>query len=108
MTQDPSSDHDIQLLNLESFDDFNIQEALSGTEATSWREAMDSEYQSLMENGTWQLVPQPSDRKLVSCKWLLRKKFHADGTISRYKARLLARATAGCLIHPGPGSGGSS
>ena len=91
MTQDPSSDHDIQLLNLESFDDFNIQEALSGTEATSWHEAMDSEYQSLMENGTWQLVPQPSDRKLVSCKWLLRKKFHADGTISRYKARLVAR-----------------
>ena len=53
---------------------------------------MDSEYQSaLMDNGTWQLVPAPPNRKLVTCKWLLRKKFHADGTISRYKARLVAR-----------------
>ena len=52
---------------------------------------MDSEYQSLMENGTWQLVPPPADRKLVSCKWLLRKKLNADGSISRYKARLVAR-----------------
>ena len=91
MIQDPSIDRDLQLLNLESFDDVNIQEALSGTEAISWREAMASEYQSLMENGTWQLVPQPPDRKLVSCKWLLRKKFNADGSISRYKARLVAR-----------------
>ncbi|MCO5612448.1 hypothetical protein L7F22_066715 [Adiantum nelumboides] len=52
---------------------------------------MDSEYQSLMANGTWQLVPAPPNRKLVICKWLLRKKFHADGSVSRYKARLVAR-----------------
>ncbi|MCO5596800.1 hypothetical protein L7F22_050870 [Adiantum nelumboides] len=52
---------------------------------------MDSEYQSLMANGTWQLVPAPPNRKLVTCKWLLRKKFHADGSISRYKARLVPR-----------------
>ncbi|MCO5580165.1 hypothetical protein L7F22_034032 [Adiantum nelumboides] len=52
---------------------------------------MDCEYQSLMANGTWQLVPAPPNRKLVTCKWLLRKKFHADGSVSRYKARLVAR-----------------
>ncbi|MCO5609148.1 hypothetical protein L7F22_063370 [Adiantum nelumboides] len=44
-----------------------------------------------MANGTWQLVPAPPNRKLVTCKWLLRKKFHADGSVSRYKARLVAR-----------------
>ncbi|MCO5574886.1 hypothetical protein L7F22_028680 [Adiantum nelumboides] len=52
---------------------------------------MDCEYQSLMANGTWQLVPAPPNRKLVTCKWLLRKKFHADGSVSLYKARLVAR-----------------
>ncbi len=91
MSQIETPNHDLYLFNHESFDDLTIQEALSGSEATSWREAMDAEYQSLMENGTWYLVPPPTDRKLVTCKWLLRKKFHADGTISRYKARLVAR-----------------
>jgi hypothetical protein len=91
MIQTETPNPDLNLFNLESFDDLSIQEALSGSEAASWREAMDSEYQSLIENGTWYLVPPPTDRKLVSCKWLLRKKFNADGTISRYKARLVAR-----------------
>ncbi|MCO5569492.1 hypothetical protein L7F22_023205 [Adiantum nelumboides] len=52
---------------------------------------MDSEYQSLMENGTWQLVAALPDRNLVTYKWLLRKKLHVDGSISRYKAKLVAR-----------------
>ena len=91
MIQDHPLDRDLYLYNHESLDTLSIQEALSGPEADSWREAMDSEYQSLMDNGTWRLVPPPTDRKLVSCKWLLRKKFNADGSISRYKARLVAR-----------------
>ncbi|MCO5600644.1 hypothetical protein L7F22_054759 [Adiantum nelumboides] len=84
-------DFDRLLLIVETIDEISLDEALSGPEASSWRQAMDSEYQSLMANGTWQLVPAPPNRKLVTCKWLLRKKFHADGSVSRYKARLVAR-----------------
>ncbi|MCO5569460.1 hypothetical protein L7F22_023172 [Adiantum nelumboides] len=84
-------DFDSLLLVVETIDEISLDEALSGPEASSWRQAMDSEYQSLMADGTWQLVPAPPNRKLVTCKWLLRKKFHADGSVSRYKARLVAR-----------------
>ncbi|MCO5547459.1 hypothetical protein L7F22_000909 [Adiantum nelumboides] len=86
------SDNDFErlLLVVETIDEISLDEALSGPEASSWRQAMDSEYQSLTANGTWQLVPAPPSRKLVTCKWLLRKKFHADGSVSRYKARLVA------------------
>ncbi|MCO5598059.1 hypothetical protein L7F22_052149 [Adiantum nelumboides] len=84
-------DFDSLLLVVETIDEISLDEALSGPEASSWHQAMDSEYQSLMANGTWQLVPAPPNRKLVTCKWLLRKKFHADGSVSRYKARLVAR-----------------
>ncbi|MCO5573182.1 hypothetical protein L7F22_026949 [Adiantum nelumboides] len=84
-------DFDSLLLVVETIDEISLDEALSGPEASSWRQAMDSEYQSLMANGTWQLVLAPPNRKLVTCKWLLRKKFHADGSVSRYKARLVAR-----------------
>ncbi|MCO5603108.1 hypothetical protein L7F22_057253 [Adiantum nelumboides] len=84
-------DLDALLLVAESVDEISLDEALSGPEATSWRQAMESEYQSLMDNGTWQLVSSPPSRKLVTCKWLLRKKLKADGTVSHYKGRLVAR-----------------
>ncbi|MCO5599391.1 hypothetical protein L7F22_053493 [Adiantum nelumboides] len=83
-------DFDSLLLVVETIDEISLDEALYGPEASSWRQAMDFEYQSLMANGIWQLVPAPPNRKLVTCKWLLRKKFHADGSVSRYKARLVA------------------
>lgn len=87
----PLDDPGALALNSEQVDEISVDEALSGPEASKWEEAMNSEYQSLMDNKTWQLVPAPADRKLVTCKWLLRKKFHSDGSVSRYKARLVAR-----------------
>ncbi|MCO5605667.1 hypothetical protein L7F22_059850 [Adiantum nelumboides] len=84
-------DFDSLLLVIETIDEISLDEALSGSEASSWRQAMDSKYQSLMANGTWQLVPAPPNRKLVTCKWLLCKKFNTYGSVSHYKTRLVAR-----------------
>lgn len=67
------------------------EEAVSGPQATHWVDAANEEYQSLIENKTWELVPLPSGRKPVSCKWVFKVKSKADGTIDRYKARLVAR-----------------
>lgn len=47
-------------LNPEMVDEISVDEALSGLEASQWKAAMDSEYQSLMDNHTWQLVPAPA------------------------------------------------
>ncbi len=35
-----------------------------------WKAAADSEYQSLIENKTWDLVELPSSRKPIGCKWV--------------------------------------
>jgi hypothetical protein len=56
-----------------------------------WREAMDDEYQVLIENKTWHLVPPSSTHNIIDCKWVYRIKKNADGTIDRYKARLVAK-----------------
>ncbi|GKD98326.1 ribonuclease H-like domain-containing protein [Tanacetum coccineum] len=56
----------------------------------NWQNAMCDEYNALIKNNTWTLVPRPSNTNIVRCMWLFRHKFHADGTLSRYKARLVA------------------
>lgn len=72
-------------------DSLTVEEALSGPDATLWRQAMDAEFQALQQNSTWSLVKLPPDRRPITCKWILRRKLKADGSIERYKARLVAR-----------------
>jgi hypothetical protein len=52
---------------------------------------MQEEYNSLLENQTWDMVPLPSGKKLVRCRWVYRTKSVADGQIIKYKARLVAK-----------------
>jgi hypothetical protein len=56
-----------------------------------WHQAMHEEYDALIENKTWHLVPPSSNRNLIDCKWVYRVKKKADGSIDRYKARLVAK-----------------
>jgi hypothetical protein len=56
-----------------------------------WESAMQEEYNSLLENQTWDLVPLPSGRKFFRCIWVYRTKSTKDGQINRYKARLVAK-----------------
>ncbi|GJV57215.1 ribonuclease H-like domain-containing protein [Tanacetum coccineum] len=56
----------------------------------NWKGAMLNEYDALITNGTWVLVPHPAIVNAVCCMWLFRHKFHADGSLSRYKACLVA------------------
>ncbi|GJT32860.1 ribonuclease H-like domain-containing protein [Tanacetum coccineum] len=59
-----------------------------------WRNAMYDEYNALVKYGTWLLVPRPDGVNMVRSMWLFKHKFHADGTLSRYKARLVANGSS--------------
>ncbi|GJR97504.1 ribonuclease H-like domain-containing protein [Tanacetum coccineum] len=56
----------------------------------NWQNAMRDEYIALIKNKTWTLVPRPPDTNIVRCMWLFLHKYLADGTLSHYKARLVA------------------
>lgn len=56
-----------------------------------WLAAMNSEFQALQLNKTWSLVPRPPNQNVVSCKWVFKVKQKADGSLDKYKARLVAR-----------------
>ncbi|KAJ3704232.1 hypothetical protein LUZ61_007937 [Rhynchospora tenuis] len=55
-----------------------------------WRDAMQSEIDALERNGTWSLEDLPANKTAIGCKWVYRIKYHADGRVERYKARLVA------------------
>ena len=52
---------------------------------------MKEEYNSLMKNNTWDLVPLPKGRKVVRCEWIYQTKFAVDGSVDKQKARLIAK-----------------
>jgi hypothetical protein len=56
-----------------------------------YESAMQEEYNSLLENQTWDRVPLPSWRKIVKCRWFYKTKSTLDGQISRCKANLVAK-----------------
>ena len=57
-----------------------------------WRAAMADEYQALIDNDTWLLVPRPPGANVVTGKWIYKHKFHSDGTLARHKARWVVRS----------------
>jgi hypothetical protein len=63
-----------------------------------WRVAMTAEYNALIGNGTWELVPSSQASNVVGCKWVFKAKMNPDGTVDRHKARLVAKG-----FHQRPG-----
>ena len=56
-----------------------------------WVEAMTEEYQSIIKNDVWYVVPKPEGKDVVSSKWIYKIKHAADGSIEKYKDRFVAR-----------------
>ncbi|KAL0421120.1 UNVERIFIED_CONTAM: Copia protein [Sesamum latifolium] len=54
-----------------------------------WKEAINDEMDSIMENNTWVLADLPPGCKPLGCKWIFKKKMKVDGTIEKFKARLI-------------------
>jgi hypothetical protein len=48
---------------------------------------------ALNHNQTWELVPLPTGKKAIKCKWVTIK-VNLDGSLSLLKARLVAKGYA--------------
>nr|AAL31029.1 putative reverse transcriptase [Oryza sativa Japonica Group] len=68
----------------------SISEAYASPDADYWKEAVRSEMDSIVANGTWEVTERPYRCKCVGCKWVFKKKLRPDGTTEKYKARLVA------------------
>jgi hypothetical protein len=52
---------------------------------------MMEEYNSIMKNDVWEVVPRPEGKSVVTSKWFYKLKHAADGSIEKYKARFVAQ-----------------
>lgn len=91
LEHDPSTPYSpVSALLLEPYIPINSNDAMSCPESKLWKEAIQEEYKSLMENKTWDIVPLPQGRKAIESKWILDYKPGHKGVNARYKARLVA------------------
>ncbi|CAM8905429.1 unnamed protein product [Rhodiola kirilowii] len=66
-------------------------EATSSIDGPIWKEAIKSELDSILQNYTWELVNLPQGCKPLDSKWIFTKKVKVDGTVEKYKARLVIK-----------------
>ena len=52
---------------------------------------MEVEIRALESNSTWILTELPHGKKPVGCKWIFTVKYKVDGSIERFKAKLVAK-----------------
>ena len=51
---------------------------------------MIEEYQTIMKNDVWDIVPRPEGKSIVTSKWIHKIKHVVDGNIEKYKARFMS------------------
>ncbi|KAK1649781.1 hypothetical protein QYE76_067586 [Lolium multiflorum] len=93
-SDDESSDSD------EDDNEAPTRKALASPDADYWKEAVQSEMDSILANGTWELIERPYGCKPVGCKWVFKKKLRADVP---FAALLSSLPHPGDCVHSRPG-----
>lgn len=65
------------------------KDPVSAIRDPNWKSAMLDEYNALIDNKTWELVPRPSNVNVLRSMWIFRHKHKSDGSFERYKACLV-------------------
>ncbi|KAL5752062.1 hypothetical protein ACOSQ2_022569 [Xanthoceras sorbifolium] len=66
----------------------NVKKA---SQNSHWFNAMQLEFNDLLSNHTWSLVPYKPQINIVGNKWVFQRKFNQDGSLQKYKAPFVAK-----------------
>ena len=80
----------IESLTAGNEEPLSISEALNGKDANKLKQTLEEEYNSLIKNETWELLPPPEGRYVIESKWRMKVKRDANEDVDRHKARLVA------------------
>ncbi|GKF35180.1 zinc finger, CCHC-type containing protein, partial [Tanacetum coccineum] len=87
-TRDEVSNQYSYCFNVED-DPKTFDEAMKSQDVVFWKEAISDEMNSIMGNNTWVLTDLPPGCRPLGCKWIFKRKLKVDGTIKKFKARLV-------------------
>ena len=54
-------------------------------------DAMVEEYDSIIRNSVWEVVPRPADKSMVSSIWFYKVNKTVYGSVEKHKARFMAK-----------------
>ena len=60
-------------------------------EDPAWVDSMVEEYDSIVRNSAWEIIPRPEGKSVVGSRWIYKVKQAADESVEKYKARFVAR-----------------
>ena len=81
----------LEVMLLDQGEPTNYEEAMMSPDSDKWLEAMKSEIGSIYKNKLWTLVDLLNDRQAIENKWIFKRKTDADGSVTIYKALLVAK-----------------
>ncbi|GKA00214.1 zinc finger, CCHC-type containing protein [Tanacetum coccineum] len=91
LKRDEVSDQHSYCFNVED-DPKTLDEAINSQYVAFWKEAINDEMDSIIGNNTWVLADLPPSCKPLGCKWIFKRKLKVDGTIEKFKARLVIKS----------------
>lgn len=69
----------------------SYSQVLDSAERAQWEESMDAEMKAMEDNNVWKLVKLPPGRTAVGSKWVYKKKTDFDGSVTKFKSRIVAK-----------------
>ena len=86
-----SDDVHVAMPTHDSPDPQSFREAMNSTDAPQWKIAMERELEAFRRLDVLEMCMLPNGTNLISCKWLFIIKYNSDGSLNKYKSRLVAR-----------------
>ena len=76
---------------VDSAEPTTFTEAVTGPNQVHWKAAIAAELRSMNDREVFQASHLPTGQRAIDTKWVFKVKRNADGTVNKYKARLVAR-----------------
>ena len=57
-----------------------------------WVKVIEEEIKMIKKNKTWELVGWPKNKEVIGVKWVYKTKLNSNGSIQKYKERLVAKS----------------
>ena len=89
--EEDKADDEQQVNSVSGSEPCTFKHAMNGPQSDRWKEVAALEYNTLIENGTWEIIDLPPGQKAIGSGWVFKVKHNQDGSVEHFKAHLVAK-----------------